>query len=156
MKIVSEALSQFSQHEISLFEKEGRYSIPVGNDSIELALSEVEISSEDIPGWSVANKGSLTVALDISLTPELIQEGDAREFVNRVQKIRKDSGFELTDRIIVKVAADEGIAQSLAKFNDYICAEILADKLELSAAINDGLEIDVNDKLLKVIVLKNG
>jgi isoleucyl-tRNA synthetase len=157
MKAVTTALSNFSQHEISLFEKEGRYSIPVGTDEfVELALSEVEISSEDIPGWTVANKGPLTVALDINVTPELIQEGDAREFINRIQKIRKDSGFDVTDRIEVKVAANNGISQSLAKFNDYICAEILADKLELSSQIDDGMEIEVNDNPLKVIVLKKG
>ena len=157
MKAVTQALSNFSQHEISLFEKEGRYSIPVGNDEfVELALSEVEINSEDIPGWTVAGKGPLTVALDINVTPELIQEGDAREFVNRIQKIRKDSGFDVTDRIEVKVAANNGISQSLAKFNDYICAEILADKLELTSQIDDGTEIEVNDNPLKVIVLKKG
>jgi isoleucyl-tRNA synthetase len=157
MKAVNTTLSNFSQHEISLFEKEGRYSIPVGNDEfVDLALSEVEISSEDIPGWTVASKGPLTVALDINITPELIQEGDAREFVNRIQKIRKDSGFDVTDRIEVKVAANNGITSSLAKYNDYICAEILADKLELTSNIDEGTEIEVNDNPLKVIVLKKG
>jgi isoleucyl-tRNA synthetase len=157
MKAVSTALQNFSQHEISFFEKEGRYSIPVGNDEFaELVLSEVEVTSEDIPGWTVAGKGPLTVALDINVTPELIQEGDAREFVNRIQKIRKDSGFDVTDRIEVKVAANNGISQSLAKYNDYICAEILADKLELTSKIDDGTEIEVNDNPLKVIVLKKG
>jgi isoleucyl-tRNA synthetase len=114
MKQVSNALLNFSQHEISLFEKEGRYSIPVGDEFVELLLNEVEISSEDIPGWTVAGKGPLTVALDINVTPELILEGNAREFVNRIQKIRKDSGFDVTDRIEVKVAANNGISQSLA------------------------------------------
>ncbi|HEY6954674.1 MAG TPA: isoleucine--tRNA ligase [Flavisolibacter sp.] len=156
MKAVSQALSNFSQHEISLFEKEGRYSIPIGDESVELSLSDVEISSEDIPGWTVASKGPLTVALDINITPELIQEGDAREFVNRIQKIRKESGFDVTDRIDVKVAANNGIRQSLARFNDYICAEILADKLELTTQIDEGTEIEVNDNPLKVIVLKKG
>jgi len=155
MKVVSGALANFSQHEISLFEKEGRYSIPIGDDEfVELTLSEVEISSEDIPGWTVASKGPLTVALDINVTPELVQEGDAREFINRIQKIRKDSGFDVTDRIEVKVAANNGISQSLAKYNDYICAEILADKLELSTQIDEGTEIEVNENPLKVIVLK--
>jgi isoleucyl-tRNA synthetase len=154
MKAVSTALQNFSQHDISLFEKEGRYSIPVGDEVVELTIEEVEISSEDIPGWTVANKGRLTVALDINITPELVQEGDAREFVNRVQKIRKDSGFELTDRIEVKVAASNGISQSLARYNDYICAEILAEKLELITQADEGFEIEVNDNLLKVIVLK--
>ena len=157
MKAVTTALSNFSQHEISFFEKEGRYSIPLCEDeSVELMLSEVEISSEDIPGWTVANKGSLTVALDINVTPELVQEGDAREFVNRIQKIRKDNGFDVTDRIEVIVSANNGIGKSLAKYNDYICAEILADKLEIAAEINDGTEIEVNDNQLKVIVLKKG
>ena len=159
MKAVNTALSGFSQHEISLFEKEGRYSIPVDeNEFIELLLSEVEITSEDIPGWSVASKGPLTVALDINVTPELVQEGDAREFVNRIQKIRKDSGFDVTDRIDVQitVSANNGINASLAKYNNYICAEILADKLELSSEIDGGTEIEVNDNHLKVIVLKKG
>ncbi|HWI92479.1 MAG TPA: isoleucine--tRNA ligase [Flavisolibacter sp.] len=156
MKAISQALSNFSQHEISLFEKDGRYSIPVGDEAVELILSDIEISSEDIPGWTVASKGQLTVALDINVTPELVQEGDAREFVNRIQKIRKESGFDVTDRIEVKVAANNGISQSLAKFNDYICAEILADKLELTTQIDDGTEIEVNDNPLKVIVLKKG
>jgi len=155
MKAVSTALNNFSQHDISLFEKEGRYSIPVDeNDYIELMLSEVEITSEDIPGWSVASKGPLTVALDINVTPELVQEGDAREFVNRIQKIRKDSGFDLTDRIYVKVSASDGIKDSLAKYNNYICAEILADNLEFQAELTDGIEIEIHDNPLKVIVLK--
>jgi len=156
MKNVSAALLNFSQHEISLFEKEGRYSLPLNDEFVELTLSEVEITSEDIPGWSVANKGPLTVALDINVTPELEQEGNAREFVNRIQKIRKDNGFELTDRIVVKVAAANGMAESLGKYNAYICAEILADKLEITSTIEDGVEIEVNDNPLKVIVKKKG
>jgi isoleucyl-tRNA synthetase len=156
MKAISQAISNFSQHDISLFEKDGRYSIPIDDEPVELSLSDVEISSEDIPGWTVANKGQLTVALDINVTPDLVQEGDAREFVNRIQKIRKESGFDVTDRIEVKVAANNGISQSLAKFNDYICAEILADKLELTSQIDEGTEIEVNDNPLKVIVSKKG
>jgi isoleucyl-tRNA synthetase len=156
MKAVSAALQNFSQHEISLFEKEGRYSIPVGDEVVEISVEEVDISSEDIPGWTVANKGPLTVALDINVTPDLIQEGDAREFINRIQKIRKDTGLQLTDRIEVKVAASNGISQSLARFNDYICAEILADKLEFTSQTDEGTEIEVNDNSLKVTVLKRG
>ncbi|HEU0064855.1 MAG TPA: class I tRNA ligase family protein, partial [Flavisolibacter sp.] len=156
MKLVSEALSKFSEHDISLFEKEGRYSLRLDNETVELQLSEVEITSEDIPGWSVAVNGPLTVALDINITPELVQEGDAREFINRIQKIRKDSGFEVTDRIEVTVAASNGINLSLAKYNDYICAEILADKLELTSQNINGTDIEVNDNQLKVLVLKKG
>jgi isoleucyl-tRNA synthetase len=156
MKEVNNALQNFTQHDITLFEKEGRYSLPVGEEIVELTLSEVEITSEDIPGWTVASKGTLTVALDIEITPELVQEGNAREFVNRIQKIRKDSGFDVTDRIDVKVSANNGIRESLAKFNNYICAEILADKLELASDIDGGIEIEVNESLLKVIVQKKG
>ncbi|WP_121353798.1 isoleucine--tRNA ligase [Flavisolibacter nicotianae] len=156
MKAVSTALQNFSQHDISLFEKEGRYSLPINDEAVELTLAEVEITSEDIPGWSVASKGPLTVALDINITPELEDEGNAREFVNRIQKIRKDSGFDVTDRIDVKVAANNGIAASLSKFNNYICAEILADTLEITSTIADGIEIEVNENQLKVIVLKKG
>jgi isoleucyl-tRNA synthetase len=156
MKQVNVVLQNFTQHDITLFEKEGRYSLPVGDEIVELTLSEVEITSEDIPGWTVASKGALTVALDIEITPELVEEGNAREFVNRIQKIRKDSGFDVTDRIDVKVSANNGIEQSLAKFNNYICAEILADKLELASDIDGGTQIEVNDSLLKVIVQKKG
>ena len=156
MKEVNNRLQNFTQHDIALFEKEGRYSLPVEDDIVELMISEVDITSEDIPGWTVANKGALTVALDIEITPELVQEGNAREFVNRIQKIRKDSGFDVTDRIDVKVSDNNGIKDSLAKFNNYICAEILADKLELASDIDDGTEIEINDNILKVIVLKKG
>jgi isoleucyl-tRNA synthetase len=156
MKSVSVALAAFTQDDISKIEKEGQYNLSIDGERVILQLVEVEITSEDIPGWTVANKGALTVALDITVTPELEHEGNAREFVNRIQKIRKDSGFQLTDRIEVKVAASNGLKNSLAQFNDYICAEILADKLELVPEIVDGTEIEINDISLKVIVLKKG
>jgi isoleucyl-tRNA synthetase len=156
MKAVSSALTAFTQEDILKIEKEGQYSLSIDGEAVTLQLSEVEITSEDIPGWTVANKGALTVALDITVTPQLENEGNAREFVNRIQRIRKESGFELTDRIVVKVAARNGLKNSLAQFNDYICAEILADKLELVPEIEDGTEIEINDTSLKVIVLKKG
>ncbi len=156
MKAVSSAFLNFSQQQISSFEKEGRYSLPVGDELVEITLEEVEITSEDIPGWTVATKGTLTVALDVTITPELLEEGAAREFINRIQKLRKDNGFAVTDRIEVKVAAHNGINQSLAKYNNYICAEILADKLEFTSQIDEGIEMEVNDNPLKVIIVKKG
>jgi isoleucyl-tRNA synthetase len=156
MKAVSSALAGFTQEEIALLEKEDQYSLVIDGEPVILQLAEVEISSEDIPGWTVANKGALTVTLDITVTPDLEAEGNAREFVNRIQKIRKDSGFELTDRIVVTVAANNGLKDSLAQFKDYICAEILADKLEIVSEIPGGTDIDINDVLLKVIVSKKG
>ncbi len=156
MKAVSSALAQFSQEDISRFEKEGQYSLLIDSEPVILQISEVDITSEDIPGWTVAGKGRLTVALDITITPELEQEGNAREFVNRIQKIRKDSGFELTDRIQVQVAAEGNLKTSLAAFKDYICAEILADELEFVPEISGGTDIEINDISLKTIVLKKG
>jgi isoleucyl-tRNA synthetase len=154
MKAVSAALAAFSQEDIARFEKEGSYNLSIDSEPVILQISEVELSSEDIPGWTVASKGRLTVALDVTVTPELEAEGNAREFVNRIQKIRKDQDFALTDRIDVEVDAPAGLKESLARFKDYICAEILADKLELDSGIEGGMEIDVNDISLKVNVLK--
>jgi isoleucyl-tRNA synthetase len=156
MKAVASALAQFTLEDIARLEKEGQYNLSIDGEPVILQLAEVEISSEDIPGWTVANKGSLTVALDVTVTPELEAEGNAREFVNRIQKIRKDSGFELTDRVEVKVLAADGLKESLTKFKTYICAEILADKLEILSELQGGTEIEVNDIPLTVIVLKKG
>ena len=156
MKAVAAALSKFTRDDIAKLEKEGSYNLSIDGEPVILQIAEVEISSEDIPGWTVASKGILTVALDITINPELEAEGNAREFINRIQKIRKDNGFELTDRIEVKVVAHNGMKDSLAQFNNYICAEILADKLEILPEIQDGTEIEVNDISLKVIVSKKG
>jgi isoleucyl-tRNA synthetase len=104
----------------------------------------------------VASKNALTVALDITISPELEQEGNARELVNRIQKIRKDSGYELTDRVLVKLSNYEKLVDSITQFNDYICAEILADRLELVADLTGGVEIEVNEIPLRVLVDKKG
>ncbi|MHA4847512.1 isoleucine--tRNA ligase [Flavitalea antarctica] len=154
MKAVSSALAGFGQEEIAQLEKDGSYPLLIDNEHLILHIQEVDISSEDIPGWIVANKDLLTVALDVTITKELLSEGNAREFVNRIQKIRKDSGFELTDRIVVKVTGAEQLNDSLAQFNDYICAEILADGLEVVSDIANGTQIEVNDLSLKVFVTK--
>ncbi|HET9431434.1 MAG TPA: DUF5915 domain-containing protein, partial [Chitinophagaceae bacterium] len=161
MKAVSAALAGFDQEEIARFEKDGEYNLSIEGEPVILQIPEVEISSEDIPGWTVAGKGNLTVALDLTISPQLEAEGNAREFVNRIQKIRKDSGFELTDRIELEVAAGNGLKDSLAQFKDYICAEILADKLEFVSEIKEDkasnvFGIDINDVLLNVIVSKKG
>lgn len=161
MKAVSAALAAFTQEDIALLEKEGQYNLSVEGEPVILQITDVDIASEDIPGWTVAGKGSLTVALDVTITPQLEAEGNAREFVNRIQKIRKDSGFELTDRINVKVSAKDGLKDSLAQYKDYICAEILADQLEFMPEIMAGsvpgiTGIEINDVSLNVIVLKKG
>lgn len=156
MKAVSAAISHFSQLDIAAIEKEGTFTLQIDNEPVVIELSDVDIVAEDIPGWSVASKGSLTVALDITLTDELKQEGDAREFVNRVQNIRKESGFDLTDRIFVTVLETTVLKPSLIKYNDYICREILADSIDWSPEISGGTEVEINDELLKVVVNKKG
>ena len=156
MKSASAVIGAFSQQQIASLEKAGQIEILVDDTAFTIELQEVEIAAEDIPGWSVASKGGLTVALDIVLSEELKQEGDAREFVNRIQNIRKENGFELTDRIFVKLLDADAIKQSIIKYNDYICREILADVIEIVPVLENGIEIDVNDILLKVVVTKKG
>lgn len=156
MKAVSAALAGLGQAGIAAMERDGSLVLQLDGEDITISLTEVEITAEDIPGWSVASRGSLTVALDITVNEELRQEGDAREFVNRVQNIRKDSSFELTDRISVTVQESPALKPSIIKFNDYICREILADNIDWSPQIQGGTEIDINDTLLKVAVIKKG
>ena len=154
MKAVSAALEAFTQHNIAQIEQEGKYIVMIEGEPIEIALQEVDIQSEDIPGWTVANKGTLTVALDINISPELVHEGNARELVNRIQKIRKDSGFELTDTINVQIVHNETLVPSITKFSDYICREILANELKITPELHGGIDIEVNDTTLKVEITK--
>jgi isoleucyl-tRNA synthetase len=156
MKAVSAALATFSQADIARLEKEGQYTLQLEDGPVTLLLTDTDITSEDIPGWTVASKGKLTVALDITVTPELAAEGIAREFVNRIQKIRKDSGFELTDRIFVQVMAPASLTDALANFKTYICAEILADQLEFLSSLSQATAIDINEEIINVLVTKKG
>jgi isoleucyl-tRNA synthetase len=156
MKAAGNLISAMSAQEIAQLEKEGTFSFVVDNESITIQLAEVDVLAEDIPGWTVAVKNGLTVALDIQITPELQQEGDARELVNRVQNIRKDMGLALTDRILLKVQLREGLRQAIINYNDYICREILADSIEWVPDLEGGTEVDINEELLKVDVIKKG
>jgi isoleucyl-tRNA synthetase len=154
MKSVAAAISAFSETDIASIESEGHFNLVVEGEQLQIQLSDVEIISEDIPGWTVANKGALTVALDITITPLLLDEGNARELVNRIQKIRKDSDFALTDRIDVTVESVESLKSAIINYNDYICTEILADSLELVEQLQHGTEIEVNDLKFNVLVNK--
>ena len=127
-----------------------------GDEPVFITAEDLEIATDEIPGYEVAVKGQLTVALDIVITDDLKKEGDAREFVNRVQNIRKDSGFNLADRIDVTVSENAALQPSIIQYKDYICAEILADSLAFLPAINNGIEIEVNEAILQVNVLKKG
>lgn len=131
MKQISGAVAQMSQEDIVAFERNETYELTVDNEKINLTLEDVEITSEDIPGWLVANDGKLTVALDINVTDELREEGIAREFINRIQNLRKDSNFDVTDKIKIQIQKHELINNAIEKFNDYISAQTLAKSIDL-------------------------
>jgi len=154
MKAAGAAITAMTGAQIATLEKMGEILLSIDGEELSIALTEVDITAEDIPGWSVASKGSLTVALDITISPDLQQEGDAREFVNRVQNIRKESGFALTDRIFVTLEHCDRLKESIVKYNDYICREILADSINWVDEVANATELDVNDNLLKVSITK--
>jgi isoleucyl-tRNA synthetase len=154
MKAAGAAITAMTGAQIATLEKTGEILLSIDGEELSIALTEVDIAAEDIPGWSVASKGSLTVALDITISPDLQQEGDAREFVNRVQNIRKESGFALTDRIFVTLEHCDRLKESIVKYNDYICREILADSINWVDNVANATELDVNDNLLKVSITK--
>ena len=154
MKQAAAIITAFDQDQIRAVEFTGAITIQLDGEAVEIYRDEVDIQSEDVPGWMVANKNNLTVALDITISEELEQEGNARELVNRIQKIRKDNGYALTDRIVVQLTKQESLQNSFTKYNAYICAEILADRLELVEEISEGIDIDVNEIPLKVSVEK--
>jgi len=156
MKAAAAVIAALDQHQIAQLEKEKSLSIAVDGEDILINVSDVEIIAEDIPGWSVANKDNLTIALDITISPILENEGNAREIINRIQKIRKDTGLELTDRILVDIEENEALKPAIINFNDYIRAEILADTVNLVPVMEgDGTSIEVNDITLKVLITKN-
>jgi len=154
MKAAGAAITAMTATQIATLEKKGEILLSVEGEELSIALAEVEIAAEDIPGWSVASNGSLTVALDITITPDLQQEGDAREFVNRVQNIRKDSSFALTDRIFVTLEHCDRLKESIVKYNNYICREILADSINWVDHVANATELEVNENLLKVSITK--
>ena len=156
MKEAAGLIAGFTQVQIASLEQNGQYELALSNGHFTIELADVEITAEDIPGWSVASRGKLTVALDITLTDDLKLEGEAREFVNRIQNIRKENGFELTDRIFVELPEGSPLKPSIIKFNDYICREILADGIEWKNQIENGTPIEVNDIALNVVVNKKG
>ncbi len=150
MKAIAKVVNGFTSEDIKKIEQKGFLDVVINGKSITLERSDVEISSQDIEGWLVASSGNLTVALDVTLTEDLKKEGIARELVNRIQNFRKDSGFELTDRISIQFQKDEQIISAINKNLTYIKTETLADKLEIIEQVNNGIEIafdNVNTKL---------
>ncbi len=152
MKVVAAMLTNLSQQEISKFEIEGSFNISGTDYSID--IDDVEIVAEDVPGWQVANLGKLTVALDVTLTSELRQEGISRELVNRIQNMRKDGGFEVTDKIDVLIKDHPYISEAVKNNLRYICAEILADSLKLVNELDKGEVVDIDENDLMILIKK--
>ena len=154
MKQVAAALQNMEQDAITQFEKEGQYTLAIEGQEIVVSTEDVSIFSEDIPGWSVANDGNITIALDITLTDELINEGIARELVNRIQNIRKSSGLEITDRINVSVSAPDNINTAIAAHKAYIASQVLANNLFLTDQLSNATEVDFDGTPLFIQIEK--
>jgi len=152
MKGIAAAMGQLSQEEIAKLEAEGSITLDIEGQQATVETADVEIISEDIPGWLVSNEGNLTVALEVELTDELRNEGMARELINRIQNLRKESGLEITDRINVTVSPDDRIKAAVEGFADYIKTQVLADNIDVTD--NDGAEIDIDGLAARLKVEK--
>ena len=153
MKQLAAEVQNMEQEAIAAFEKDGVYTFDIDGQQATIELADVEIISEDIPGWLVANAGRLTVALDVTISDDLRKEGIARELVNRIQNIRKSSGFEITDRINIKISEQEQVRDTISEYKDYIASQVLADSIELSD-VKNGQEVDMEDYILQIAIEK--
>ena len=155
MKAAAQALTSLEQSQIAQFEKDGKIALTLNGEEAVVELADVEVISEDIPGWLVANDGNITVALDITITDDLRKEGIARELVNRIQNVRKSKDFNITDRIVVKITPDEHVNDAVAQFKDYIAKQVLAVAIELTPVEGtDVIALDMDDYELKITVDK--
>ena len=148
MKVVGSQISAMTSEQIATLEKDGKMTI----EGHEIMLDDVEIFTKDIPGWTVASEGKLTVALDLTLTDELKAEGVAREFINRIQNLRKEQNFELTDRITIKIEENSPFEAELINNNLYISEEVLSDKIEIVNSLSVFNEIEIDEIKFKVSV----
>jgi len=155
MKLISSAVNAFNADDIKNIEQNGSLDIEINGKKIILGLDDVEITSQDIEGWLVANEGALTVALDVTISEELRKEGIARELVNRIQNLRKDSGFEVTDRIDVQIQNDVQIAEAVASNKEYIKSETLTEDLKIIDNLNNGIEIAFDEVNTKLFIQKH-
>ena len=160
MKTVAAQLQALPQEEISKLEKSGSYEINIDGNAIIIDKADVEILSEDIPGWLVANNGTITIALDVTITPELQKEGIARELINRIQNLRKDNGFEVTDKVNVTIYAEgeefAAIDGALAQHGSYIAAQTLSLSVIASEGTSaEGSEVEWNEGTIRIKVSKN-
>jgi isoleucyl-tRNA synthetase len=154
MKAVAEKIATVSREQIAELEKNGRLSIEIEGQTMEILTEDVEILSAEIKGYKVASEGKITVALDVELTDNLISEGIARELVSKLQNLRKESNLEVTDKIKVKIEPHDYIKNSIISYKTYICTEILATEMEFEEPISGGAEIEVDDIKLNVQLIK--
>lgn len=154
MKEISSAISAFTQDDISLVERKGNYELNLASGKVCLALEDVEIISEDIPGWLVASEGRITVAMDITVTEELKREGIARELINRIQNLRKDSNFDVTDKINIVIENNPEIDPAVIDFREYIAGQTLALSIESKKEVPNATSIEINDLNLNISVTK--
>ena len=154
MGLISKEIQGFSADQINQLDKQGTLDIVISGNNVTLSLEDVEITSQDIEGWLVANSNGITVALDITISEELKNEGIARELVNRIQNIRKDSGFEVTDKIKVKIKRDGNLEEAVLKNEDYIKSETLTDDLVFADALENGTEIEFDDIKTMILISK--
>jgi isoleucyl-tRNA synthetase len=143
MKQIAGAINQFGQEDIARLEADGTYPLDLGSDTVEISLEDVEVSTEDIPGWLVMTEGDVTVALDINLSDELRAEGLARELINRIQNLRKDSGLEVTDRIQLYLTPDKVLEKAVHLHENYIMNETLANTIDWADTVENGVELEV-------------
>ncbi|WP_034260194.1 isoleucine--tRNA ligase [Altibacter lentus] len=155
MKMVAQAITNFGQEEIIILEKEGEISLSVNEKNITLTLDDVVIRSQDIEGWLVANANGITVALDVTITPDLRNEGIARELVNRIQNMRKDSGFEVTDRVDVILQKEKQLETAVTQNLEYIKQETLTEVLQFEDEISNGTEIAFDDIATRLRIKKH-
>jgi isoleucyl-tRNA synthetase len=155
MKLIARAISEFDAQDIKNIEQKENVVLDINGKNITLGLEDVEITSQDIEGWLVANEGALTVALDVSITDELRNEGIARELVNRIQNLRKDSGFEVTDRIDVELQKDPNVESAVASNERYIKSETLTEDLKIMDRVNEGIDIDFEGVSTKLFIQKH-
>jgi isoleucyl-tRNA synthetase len=155
MKLISSTINKFTSEDINKIEQSGIFAVEINGESIILELADVEITSQDIEGWLVANEGALTVALDVTLTEDLRKEGIARELVNRIQNLRKKSGFDVTDRIDVMLQKEDKIVKAVHSNIEYIKTETLTEKLEIMDKVNNGIEITFDDVSTKLFIKKH-
>ena len=154
MKQLAAAIEEMTQEDIAKLEKEGNFNLTVNGEEITIELADTEIVSEDIPGWLVENQDKLTVALDIEITDDLLKEGVAREFVNRIQNLRKAQDYEITDRINITISSNKELDAAVEQYSDYIKAQVLGDSLTI-AKDSVGTEVDINDELVTISIEKN-